>query len=127
MKKCGTDFMHQEWGITSGQSIKVRRNIPKDELTILDRQYKDHQYPTTISYCNGCIEYLEKTCTECKEESVSIREIGVQASYETISVGSQTEYQLMDTRGNKNLSYSSIMAEYVSLTITFSISKSIKG
>ena len=120
MKKCGADFMHQEWGITSGQSIKVRRNIPKDKLTILDRQYKDHQYPTTISYCNGCIEYLEKTCTECKRESVSIREIGVQASYETTSVGSKTEYQLWDTRGNKNLSYSSIMAEYVSLTITFS-------
>ena len=69
----------------------------------------------------------KKTCTECKRESVSIREIGVQESYETTSVGSQTEYQLMDTRGNKNLSYSSIMAEYVSLTITFSISKSIKG
>ena len=32
MKKCGTDFMHQEWGITSGQSIKVRRNIPKINL-----------------------------------------------------------------------------------------------
>ena len=73
MKKCGTYFMHQEWGITSGQSIKVRRNIPKDKLTILDRQYKDHQYPTTISYCNGCIECLEKTCIECKRESVSIR------------------------------------------------------
>ena len=42
MKKCGTDFMHQKCGITSGQSIKVRRNIPKDKLTILDRQYKDH-------------------------------------------------------------------------------------
>ena len=52
--------MHQEWGITSVQSIKVRRNIPKDNLTILDRQYKDHQYSTTISYCNGCIEYLGK-------------------------------------------------------------------
>ena len=51
----------------------------------------------------------------------------MQASYETTSVGSQTEYQLMDTRGNKNLSYSSIMAEYVSLTITFNNSKSIKG
>ena len=61
MKKCGTDFMHQQWGITiSGESIKVRRNIPKDKLTILDRQYKDYQYPTPISYCNGCIEYLEK-------------------------------------------------------------------
>ena len=127
MKKCGTDFMHQEWGITSGQSIKVRRNIPKDKLTILDRQYKDHQYQRTISYCNGCIVYLEKICTECKREGISIREIDVQASYETTSVGSQTEYQLMDTRGNKNLSYSSIMVEYVSLTITFSISKSIKG
>ena len=69
----------------------------------------------------------EKKSTECKRESVSIREIGVQASYETTSVGSQTEYQLMDTRGNKNLSYSSIMAENVSQTITFSISKSIKG
>ena len=44
----------------------------------------------------------------------------MQAFYETTSVGSQTEYQPMDTRGNKNLSYSSIMAEYVSLTITFS-------
>ena len=129
MKKCGTDFMHQEWGITctSGESIKVRHNIPKDKLTILDRQYENHQYPTAISYCNGCIEYLEKTCTECKQESVSVREIGVQASYETTSVGSQTEYQPMDTRGNKNLSYRSIMAEYVSLTITFSISKPIKG
>ena len=44
MKKCGTDFMHQEWGITSGQSIKVRCNIPKDKLTILDRQYKDNNF-----------------------------------------------------------------------------------
>ena len=45
MKKCGTDFMHQEWGITSCQSIlRLRRNIPKDKLTILDRQYKDHQF-----------------------------------------------------------------------------------
>ena len=50
----------------------------------------------------------------------------MQASYETTSVGSQTEYQLWDTRGNTNLN-SSIMVEYVSLTITFSISKSIKG
>ena len=116
-----------ELPLASQESIKVRRNIPKDTLTILDRQYKDHQYPTTISYCNGCIEYLEKTCTECKRESVSMREIGVQASYETTSVGSQTEYQPMDTSGNKNISYSSIMAEYASLTITFSISKSIKG
>ena len=113
MKKCGTDFMHQELGITSGQSIKVRRNIPKDKLTILDRQYKDHQYPTTISYCNGCIEYLEKTCTEYKRESVSFREIGVQASYETTSVGSQTEYQPMDTRGNKNLSYTPRHTKYI--------------
>ena len=62
MKKCGTDFVHQECGITctSGESIKVRRNIPKDKLTILDRQYKIHKYPITISYCNGCMEYLEK-------------------------------------------------------------------
>ena len=104
--------------------IKVRRNIPKDKLTILDRQYKDHQF--LLQWMHRVFG-KKKTCTECKRESVSIREIGVQASYETTSVGSQTEYQLMDTRGNKNLSYSSIMAEYVSLTITFSISKSIKG
>ena len=107
MKKCGTDFMRQKWGITFGQSIKVRRIISKDKLTILDRQYKDHQYPTIISYCNGCMEYLEKTCTECKRESVSIREIGVQVSYETTIVGSQTENQPMDTRGNKNLTVQS--------------------
>ena len=39
LQKSGTDFLHQEWGITctSGESIKVRCNIPKDELTILDR------------------------------------------------------------------------------------------
>ena len=38
-KKCGTDFLHQERGIicTSCEPIKVRHNIPKDELTILDR------------------------------------------------------------------------------------------
>ena len=38
-KKCCTDFLHQECGITctSGESIKVRRNIPKDEVTILER------------------------------------------------------------------------------------------
>ena len=64
MKKCGTDFMHQEWGITSGQSIKVRRNIQNDKLTILDRQYKDHQYPTTISM--DALSIWKKTCTECK-------------------------------------------------------------
>ena len=31
MKKCGTDFMHQEWGITctSGESIKVRAIFQK--------------------------------------------------------------------------------------------------
>ena len=35
-KKRGTDFLHQECGITctSGESIKVRCSIPKDELTI---------------------------------------------------------------------------------------------
>ena len=52
--------MHQECGITSTESIKVRRNIPKDKLTSLDRLYKEHQYPTTISYCNGCIAYMKK-------------------------------------------------------------------
>ena len=31
-KNCGADFLHQE--CTSGDSIMVRRNIPKDELTI---------------------------------------------------------------------------------------------
>ena len=61
-KKCGTDFLHQECGITSVESIKVRRNIPKDKLTIFDRQYKDHQYPAIISYCNGYIAYVEKVC-----------------------------------------------------------------
>ena len=103
--------------------IKVRRNIPKDKQTI---------QRSPVPNNNVLLQWMhrvfgKKTCTECKRESVSIREIGVQASYETTSVGSQTEYQLMDTRGNKNLSYPSIMAEYVSLTITFSISKSIKG
>ena len=59
-KKCGTDCLHQEWGITSGLSIKERRIIPKDKLTFLDRQYKDHQYPATNSNCNECIAIVEK-------------------------------------------------------------------
>ena len=46
--------------MTSGETIKVRRNIPKDKLTILDRQYKDNKYPTTFFCCHGCIAYVEK-------------------------------------------------------------------
>ena len=97
-KNCGIDFLHQKWGITSGD-IKVRRNIPKDKFTILDRQYKDHQYPTTISYCSGCIAYVEKHV-----QNVNRREIDVHTSYETTSVGSkqntsqwiQEEIQIFD-------------------------------
>ena len=76
-KNCGADFLHREWGIASGESIMARRNIPKDKSTILDRQYKDHQYPTTISFCNGCIAYVVKIYRECKRNSVSIREIDI--------------------------------------------------
>ena len=112
---------------TSGQSIKVRRNITKDKLTIFRQTIQRSPVPNNNFLLQWMHRAFGKTCTECKRESVSIREIGVQASYETTSVGSQTEYQLMDTRGNKNLSYGSIMAEYVRLAITFSISKSIKG
>ena len=54
------NVVRQDWGIASDESIEVRRNIPKDILTILDRQYKDHQYPTTTAYCNGYISYVEK-------------------------------------------------------------------
>ena len=66
MKKCGTDFIHLEWGITYGQSIKVRRNIPKDKLTIFDRHYtkitsSQQQFPIAM---DAMLEYLEKTCTE---------------------------------------------------------------
>ena len=71
-----TDFCIKNGGITSDESIEVKHNIPKDKLTIFDRQFKDHQYQA----CNGCIAYVEKTCTDCKR-----REIGVQTSYETIS------------------------------------------
>ena len=86
-------------------------------MTILDRLYKDHQYPTTISYCNGCIACVKKTCTECKQKSVSIREINVQTSYETTNVGFQTIkcYQLIDARDNTNLQYCSILAEYIKI------------
>ena len=34
--------------------------------------------------------------------------------YETTSVGSQTEYQPMDTSDNTNLRYCSMMAKYIS-------------
>ena len=59
-----------------------------------------------------------KKGTECKWNSVSIKEIDVHTSYETTSVGSQTEHQPMDTRGNTNLRYFSIMAEYINLIVT---------
>ena len=36
MKKCGAEFSIRN-GELPGQSIKVRRNIPKDKLTTLDR------------------------------------------------------------------------------------------
>ena len=39
----------------------------------------------------------------------------VQTSYETTSVGFQTEYHPMDTRDNANLRHCSIMAEYINL------------
>ena len=55
-----TKKLRQEWGITSGESIEVRYNIPKDKLTIFDRQYKDQQHHATIFYCNGCIAYVEQ-------------------------------------------------------------------
>ena len=93
--------MHHSWGINTGESIKVGQNTPKDKLTILDRQCKDHHY-SAVSYCNGCIAYLEKICTECIRESVNVRDIDVQASYDQKSVGSQTEYQSMDAQGKKS-------------------------
>ena len=68
----------------------------------------------------------KKTCTECKRNSVSIREIDVQTSYETTSVGFQTKYQPVDTRVNINLRYCSIMADYINLIITLSSCKPIK-
>ena len=81
MKQCGTDFMHQEWGITSGQSIKVRRIIPKDKLTIIDRQYKDHQYPTSISYCNGCIlRVLETSSPKGNDRSPDNKQVFLNSS-----------------------------------------------
>ena len=69
-KKCGTNFLYHNWGINPGDSITVRRNTPKDKLTILDRQCKDHHY-STVSYCNGLIAYVtyvEKICTECTKK-----------------------------------------------------------
>ena len=43
MRKCGTDFLHDKWGINVEVLFKVRRNIPKDNymLTILDRQVRE--------------------------------------------------------------------------------------
>ena len=40
MRKCGTDFFHDKCGINADVLVKVRSNIPKDKLTILDRQVK---------------------------------------------------------------------------------------
>ena len=56
-KQYGPDFLHHSWGINPGESIKIRRNTPKDKLTIPDRQCKDHLY-STGSYCNVCIAYV---------------------------------------------------------------------
>ena len=64
---------------------------------------------------------MQTTCTECKHNSVSVREIDVQTFYETTSVGFQTEYQPMDTRSDAHLRYCLIIAEYINLVITLSI------
>ena len=107
------------------RSIYVKKVMKLLAFIFEQPSYKDNQYPTTISYCTGYIVNVEKTSTE---NSVSIREIDVQTSYKTASVGSQTEYQLMYTRGNINPQYCSIMAIYINLIkcITLSISKPIK-
>ena len=92
-------FLHQEWGITctSGESIKVRRNIPKDKLKIkrqIIQIQNSTQHQFLLQWTHSVFEKQQhnnnnnKTCIECKRESVSIKEIDVQTSYETTSVGS---------------------------------------
>ena len=64
-KKCGTDFCHNKWNVTSDESIPVRRRIHTQALEVLDKIHKDDFYSTSVSYCKGCIEHVTQTCTEC--------------------------------------------------------------
>ena len=52
-------------GENAGVLVKVRRNIPKYKLTILDRQVKDKKLQQPFLYCNACVEYKETACIEC--------------------------------------------------------------
>ena len=92
VKKWGADyhfFCSSDGELPLVNLLRRGTIFQKIHLSISDRLYKDHQYPTTISYCNGCIAFVEKTCTECKQNCVSIREINVQTSYETKSGASK--------------------------------------
>lgn len=77
-KQCGTSFMHHSWNVISDESIGIRRNVPQKTLETLDKVYKHWQYSTTVSYCKGCVQYVNNSCTECektKSHGTSTKEV----------------------------------------------------
>ena len=64
MRKCGTDFFHDKWGINADVFVKVRRNISKNKLTILGRHVKEKILKQSFHIVTH--EYIETNCIECE-------------------------------------------------------------
>ena len=58
-KQCGTSFCHKDWNIEN-QNLVSRRFIVQTSLDQLDKILKNKKYITTVSYCQGCIDYVNR-------------------------------------------------------------------
>ena len=63
-KQCVTSFYHKDWNIENN-NILSRRFIVKTSLDQLNKIVKNKTYNTTVSYCQGCKDYVSLYCTEC--------------------------------------------------------------
>lgn len=61
VKNCGTSFKHTEWKVPYEDNLLDRRHIKLQELNNLDKIYKNKQYTCQVSYCKGCVKYVENT------------------------------------------------------------------
>ena len=103
-KQCGTSFYHKDWNIEN-KNIVSRRFIVKTSLDKLDKIVKNQKYNTTVSYCQGCIDYVSLNCTECGRSKFT-EDKGFQTEIFPLSrsVESQTEGDTY-LQGIQNLSY----------------------
>ena len=67
-KTCGTEFIHDDWRLQNNEIILNRCHIKSKSLAILDKVYKDKNYRSAALYCQGCINHVEKNCTDCGKQ-----------------------------------------------------------